>query len=170
MLQGTISRASGPAFEAPLVVAGEAHRFLVKDQLEAWGNSATAILLEPEGRNTAGAVAISAEWILTSGADDIMLVMLSDHLVRDVPAFHAAIEAALPAVEAGAIATFGIQPRSPETGYGYIEAGDRQADGDGVFAIARFVEKPDAQTAQSYLESGNFYWNGASSSSRHRPF
>jgi mannose-1-phosphate guanylyltransferase/mannose-6-phosphate isomerase len=160
MLQATAARVAGPPFESPVLVAGEEHRFLVKDQLETRGLPAAAVLLEPEGRNTAAAIAIAAQWIAAAETDEMMLVMPSDHVVNDVAAFHAAIAAVLPAVEAGAIATFGIKPRVAETGYGYIEADGVHPQAERAFTIARFVEKPDAATAQSYLEKGNFYWNG----------
>jgi mannose-1-phosphate guanylyltransferase/mannose-6-phosphate isomerase len=160
MLQATACRASGPDFQEPIVVAGEEHRFMIKDQLEACGMPAEAILLEPQGRNTAAAIAIAARWIIASGCDDIMLVMPSDHLVNDVDAFHRAIAAALPAVHAGALATFGITPDRPETGYGYIEAGEPHPLAAEAFAVARFVEKPDRTCAEALIAQGNVYWNG----------
>lgn len=160
MLQATAARAATADFAAPLVVAGEDHRFIVKDQLEATEASPEAILLEPEGRNTAAAIALAAHWIVARDGDGIMLVMPSDHVIGDVAAFHRAIEMALPAVRVGALAAFGIEPRAPETGYGYIEVGAAHPTAPGVFSISRFVEKPDLATATRYLEAGTFVWNG----------
>jgi mannose-1-phosphate guanylyltransferase/mannose-6-phosphate isomerase len=159
MLQATAARAAGPGFAAPLVVAGEAHRFLVKDQLEEGGVAPAAILLEPEGRNTAAAIALAALWIVQQDKDDIMLVMPSDHVIGNISAFHRAIERAMPLARAGALVTFGIEAASPETGYGYIEAGDAIPDAEGAFAVASFTEKPNAEAAQDYLSRGNFFWN-----------
>jgi mannose-1-phosphate guanylyltransferase / mannose-6-phosphate isomerase len=160
MLQATALRTpSGPLFHAPLVVAGEDHRFLIKGQLETIKLNAAAILLEPQGRNTAPAVAIAALHVLKSDADALMLVMPSDHVIADVSAFHRAIDAAHSAAHAGKFVTFGIQPSAPETGYGYIEMGAAM-DGGAAHAVVRFVEKPDAATAASYLAGGKHVWNG----------
>jgi mannose-1-phosphate guanylyltransferase / mannose-6-phosphate isomerase len=160
MLQATARRTpQGVAFHPPLVVAGEDHRFLIKGQLESVKLAASAILLEPEGRNTAPAVAIAALQLLKSDADALMLVMPSDHVIADVTAFHSAIDAARSAAQTGKFVTFGISPSAPETGYGYIEIGAALA-GSAVHQVARFVEKPDAATAAAYVASGNYYWNG----------
>lgn len=160
MLQSTALRTPvGQAFHAPLVVAGEDHRFLIKGQLETIKLNAAAILLEPQGRNTAPAVAIAALQLLKSDADALMLVMPSDHVIADVAAFHYAIEAAYTAAHSGKFVTFGIQPSAPETGYGYIEMG-AAIDGSAVHTVVRFVEKPDAATAASYLAGGKYLWNG----------
>lgn len=160
MLQATAARTpASTGFAAPLVVAGEEHRFLVADQLAASRQEPAAIVLEPEGRNTAPAIALAAHWAARQDPDTPMLVMPSDHVISDVPAFHRALAAALPAARAGRLVTFGIQPRYAETGYGYIEIG-QALDTAGVHAVARFVEKPDARTAQAYVEGGKHAWNG----------
>jgi len=140
---------------APIVIANEEHRFLAAEQLRQIGVDHAPILLEPVGRNTAPAIAAAALKARAEGDDPVLLVLPSDHVVRDVDAFHAAVRAALPAAEAGALVTFGIEPDAPETGYGYIHA----APGEGVRNVLRFVEKPDAATAQQYLDSGDYYWN-----------
>ncbi|MFN3311248.1 MAG: mannose-1-phosphate guanylyltransferase/mannose-6-phosphate isomerase, partial [Thermomonas sp.] len=114
-----------------------------------------AILLEPTGRNTAPAIAAAALQAMAAGDDPLLLVLPSDHVVRDVAAFRAAVRAAMPAAEAGRLVTFGIVPAAPETGFGYIQA----APGEGVRRVLRFVEKPDAATAQAYLDAGGYYWN-----------
>lgn len=161
MLQATARRVMDAAvFGQVVVVAGEDHRFLIKDQLETIACPAGAILLEPEGRNTAPAIALAAEWVSRADAEALMLVMPADHVITDVDAFQAAIAAALPAAQAGALVTFGITPDQPETGYGYIQMGSAGADlGPGVRPVRRFVEKPDSQTAQGYLADGSFVWN-----------
>ena len=155
MLQATWQRVAGLADAAPIVVAGEDHRFLVAEQLRQVGAPTPAILLEPIGRNTAPAIAAAALQALRDGEDPLLLVLPSDHVVRDADAFRAAVRAAMPAAEQGALVTFGIMPDAPETGFGYIEA----ERGEGVQRVLRFVEKPDAVTAQTYLDAGGYYWN-----------
>ncbi|HEY1069281.1 mannose-1-phosphate guanylyltransferase/mannose-6-phosphate isomerase [Thermomonas sp.] len=155
MLQATWQRVSALADAAPIVVAGEDHRFLVAEQLRQIGAPTPAILLEPTGRNTAPAIAAAALQAMVGGDDPLLLVLPSDHVVRNDAAFRAAVAAAMPAAEAGRLVTFGIVPDAPETGFGYIQA----APGDGVRPVLRFVEKPDAATAQAYLEAGGYYWN-----------
>ncbi len=158
MLQETALRVSEAArFAAPLVVANEEHRFMIAEQLRVVGIDPSAIILEPEGRNTAPAVALAALRLAADDPDALMLVMPSDHVIGDVAAFHGAVEAGARAAAADRLVTFGITPERPETGYGYIEAGDALTDG--VRAVRRFVEKPDAATAAEYLASGRFYWN-----------
>ena len=155
MLQATWRRVAPVADAAPIVVAGEDHRFLVAEQLRQVGVAAASILLEPVGRNTAPAIAAAALQAMADGDDPLLLVLPSDHVVRDAEAFRAAVQEASAAAEAGALVTFGIVPTAPETGFGYIQA---QA-GEGVRKVLRFVEKPDAATAQSYLDAGGYYWN-----------
>ena len=155
MLQATWQRVADLADAAPIVVAGEEHRFLVAEQLRQVGAPTPAILLEPIGRNTAPAIAAAALQALRDGEDPLLLVLPSDHVVRDADAFRAAVRAAMPAAEQGALVTFGIMPDAPETGFGYIEA----ERGEGVQRVLRFVEKPDAVTAQTYLDAGGYYWN-----------
>ncbi len=155
MLQATWKRVAAIADAAPIVVAGEDHRFLVAEQLRQIGAPTPAIMLEPLGRNTAPAIAAAALQALAGGDDPLLLVLPSDHVVRDGEAFRAAVRQAMPAAEAGALVTFGIVPDAPETGFGYIQA----EAGDGVRKVLRFVEKPDAATAQRYLDEGGYYWN-----------
>lgn len=155
MVQATWRRVEALADLAPIVVANEEHRFLVAEQLRQIGAPVPAILLEPAGRNTAPAIAAAALQAMAGGADPLLLVLPSDHVVRDVDGFQRAVRAASAAAEAGALVTFGIVPDAPETGFGYIQA---QA-GDGLRQVSRFVEKPDAATARSYLDAGGYYWN-----------
>lgn len=161
MMQETILRtAMMPNVQGPLVVASEAHGDMVAQQMAEIGVRPSAILLEPEGRNTAIAIAIAAHWIAKAQGDGLMLVMPSDHVIADLPSFHAAIEQATPAALAGHLVTFGIRPSHPETGYGYIERGDVLDDLCGVHRVAQFVEKPDRDVAERYVAGGEHYWNG----------
>ena len=158
MLQATWLRVAEIAGTAPIVVANEEHRFLAAEQLRQVGAPAAAIVLEPVGRNTAPAIAAAALQASLHGADPLLLVLPSDHVVRDAQAFRDAVSRASAAAEAGALVTFGIVPESPETGFGYIQAGANRA-GDSVRKVLRFVEKPNAATAQQYLDAGGYYWN-----------
>ena len=155
MLQATWQRVAPIAGRAPLVVANEEHRFVAAEQLQQLGVQPQAILLEPVGRNTAPAIAVAALEATRDGDDAVLLLLPSDHVIADEEAFRAAVLRAMPAAEAGKLVTFGIVPTGPETGYGYIKAG---AAGD-VRPVDRFVEKPDADTAQQYVQSGEYFWN-----------
>ena len=153
MFQLTLDRAGDTArFAQPLIVANARHADLIEDQLE--GRAAT-LILEPLARNTAPAIALAA---LAANPADPLLVMPSDHVITDGAAFMAAIDAALPLVERGWLVTFGITPDAPETGYGYIRAGEEAAPG--AHRVDRFVEKPDAATAEAMLAQGGYVWNG----------
>jgi mannose-1-phosphate guanylyltransferase/mannose-6-phosphate isomerase len=161
MLQQTALRLSGLAAASPVVVCNEAHRFLVAEQLRQLKMDTRAVVLEPFGRNTAPAIALAALAALkmAAGEDPELLVLPADHVIRDVPAFQKAVRVALPAVQQGKLVTFGIVPSAPETGYGYIQRGTATAAGAGLFQIARFVEKPNLERAQQFLESGDYLWN-----------
>ena len=156
LMQMTWLRLNGlPGAQSPMVVANEEHRFLVAEQLRQVGATPMALILEPVGRNTAPAIAVAALSAMAGGDDPLLLVLPSDHVIADEPAFRAAVLQALPAAEAGSLVTFGIVPTAPETGYGYINA----AAGEGVRPVLAFVEKPDAATAEKYLASGEYFWN-----------
>jgi mannose-1-phosphate guanylyltransferase/mannose-6-phosphate isomerase len=157
MLQDTVSRLHGiPDATAPIVVCSNDHRFLAADQLQRIGVTAIAQILEPEGRNTAPAVAVAAMAAMEHEPESIILVLAADHLIRNEEAFRAAVQRAVVQAGAGKLVTFGIVPDAPETGYGYIERG---AGADGCFEVTRFVEKPDAAHAREFVDSGRFYWN-----------
>jgi mannose-1-phosphate guanylyltransferase/mannose-6-phosphate isomerase len=180
MLQETVTRLRGlPDLGAPLVVCNESHRFLVAEQLRAIGVNPSAIVLEPVGRNTAPAVAVAALLAGAGGEDPILLVLPADHVITDSAALRATVQAGVALAEAGRLLTFGIVPDKPETGYGYIRSdknrplsvvscqlqkstttdhGPRTTDAT-AYAVAEFKEKPDLQTAEGYLASGNYYWN-----------
>ena len=160
LLQATLLRVDGtPGVElaAPMVVSNEDYRFVIAEQLRTMGKSGS-IVLEPKGRNTAPALTIAAlAATRKDGADPVLLVMPADHVMTDKAAFQAAIRSGAQLAQRGAIVTFGITPDAPETGYGYIQAGATfEAE---ARLIARFVEKPDLQTAQSYLDAGTSLWN-----------
>ena len=159
MFQETALRIVGAQFNDPLTVCNEAHRFMVAGQLLDLGITSTGILLEPEARNTAPAIAAAARVLLDQDPEALMLVLASDHVIADVGAFHQSIEIAAGAARAGHLATFGITPTHPETGYGYIRAAEGEYD---YKPVAQFVEKPDTETAISYLEAGNYFWNSGS--------
>jgi mannose-1-phosphate guanylyltransferase len=143
-------------FTAPIIVANAAHAEIVEAQLAEMGITDAILLLEPCARNTAPAIALAA--LALDNPESPMLVMPSDHVIADPEAFAAATAALLPLVEYGWLATYGINPTGPETGYGYIQTGDLQSTG--VHAVARFVEKPDAARAADMISSGDHVWNG----------
>ncbi len=160
MLQATWQRVAPVADLPPIVVANEEHRFLVAEQLRLVGVEHAAIVLEPTGRNTAPAIAAAAlQAMRERGEDPLLLVLPSDHVIADAEGFRAAVREALPAAERGALVTFGIVPSAPETGFGYMQAEAVHGDGSGPRRVLRFVEKPDAATAQGYLDVGGYYWN-----------
>ncbi len=156
LIQDTALRAGGEAFGPPIVVCNEEHRFVIAEQLRRVDIAPRAIVLEPVGRNTAAAAAAAAG-VLAPG--EIMLLLPSDHAIKDVPAFLAAAAHAAAAARAGRLVTFGIDTGRPETGYGYIKRGAALPGLDGAFAVDRFVEKPDAETARKYIAEGGWAWN-----------
>jgi mannose-1-phosphate guanylyltransferase/mannose-6-phosphate isomerase len=166
MLQDTVARGLiDVGFAAPLLVCNEDHRFLVDDQLQQIGIKPQAILLEPKARNTGPAIAAAALWLLARDPDALMLVQPSDHVIASPADFHRAVMRGLAAAQEGRLVTFGIKPVRPDTGYGYIQSGEALNSGDGlsasegVFTVDRFVEKPDRDTAQRFVDSGAFFWN-----------
>ncbi len=157
MLQQTQRRLDGFATAAPLIVCNEEHRFLVAEQLRELGVEPGKIILEPDGRNTAPAIALAALAALENDPNAMLLALPADHFIRDGQAFHDAVGAAMSLAETGKLVTFGVVPTAPETGYGYIRCGEALTDSAAV--LAEFVEKPDEATAAQYLEAGNYYWN-----------
>jgi mannose-1-phosphate guanylyltransferase/mannose-6-phosphate isomerase len=159
MLQQTVARLTGMEHHAPLLICNEEHRFIAAEQIRLGGFTHSGIILEPVGRNTAPAIALAALQALNNAKKDedpILLVLAADHLIENTLAFQQSVNKALPFANDGKLVTFGIVPTVPETGYGYIKAGQPQGD---AFAVAQFVEKPDLNTAQGYLASGDYYWN-----------
>lgn len=160
MLQETAARTLAPGFSAPMIVTGEIHRFEVRDQLEAAGVAPAAIILEPCGRNTAAAIALAGLLADRIDPDELLLIMPSDHVIGDAAAFRSAVGLAVPAALNGSLVTFGIEAKAPETGYGYIEAGE-PLDGEGtIFRISSFIEKPDLEGAQALAQNPRCFWNG----------
>jgi len=159
LFQDTIDRATKISETLPpLLICNEDHRFLIARQLQEMNVKSSAIILEPIGRNTAPAITIAAMQAMLDGNDPILLVLPSDHLIGDQAAFFAAVDKAKKYAEKGKLITFGIVPHKPETGYGYIQAGEQLEEG--VNVVSSFVEKPDIERAKKYLQAGNYYWNG----------
>lgn len=159
MLQDTVARAMGSGFSAPIIVCNQAHRFMVAEQLQAAGVAKPSIVLEPVARNSAPAIAAAALIAHEQDPAAVLWLMAADAAISDRAALSAALDRAAAAARAGRIVAFGMQPTTAETGYGYIETGEALPDLDGVFGIARFVEKPDVATAQGFLTGGRHLWN-----------
>ena len=160
LFQAAAQRLSGVAFAAPMVITGNDFRFIVTEQLAAIGIAPQAILIEPEGRNTAPAALAAALALAASDPDALMLLAPSDHVIPDAAAFRAAVIAAAPRALAGDFVTMGITPSRPETGYGYLElAPGGSSSATAPQTLARFVEKPDAARAAQMIAQGNFLWN-----------
>ena len=162
MLCETIERLHGlDELAEPIVVCNEEHRFLVAEQLREMQQIPHSIILEPEGRNTAPAVAIAALAALEQDKDALLLVLPADHVIENIPVFHESLLVAGDAARQGKLVTFGVVPTTPETGYGYIKASERYEVSQPCrgLAVEHFVEKPDLATATSYLDSGDYFWN-----------
>lgn len=144
---------------APIVVSNETHRFLLSEQLREVGIELGAALLEPEGRNTAPALTIAALHALASGHDPVLVVTPADHAVANQAAFTMAIRQALDEAVAGSIVILGIAPDRAETGFGYVKTAGSASASVTSCPVTRFVEKPDAATAQRYLAEGGYFWN-----------
>ncbi len=151
LFEATLARAAGADFVDPVVVTGTAHL----DHVEAQAPASAQVIVEPSARNTAAAIALAA---LRLPPDAVMLVCPSDHHIGDPAAFAAAARAAAALARHGWLVALGIAPQSPETGFGYVRQGEPL--GEEGYAVAQFVEKPDLQTAESFLADGGYYWNG----------
>ena len=139
-------------------VCNEEHRFLLAEQVAQLGKKPAAIILEPEGRNTAPALTLAALYLVKQDPDAMMVVMPADHVMTEPQQFVAAVRQGGVNAEQGALVTFGIVPDAPETGYGYIKR-DVEVSGTSAYSVASFVEKPDLETAQQYISEGDYYWN-----------
>ena len=140
-----------------VVVSNETHRFLVADQLAELGYDDSTIILESKGRNTAPALTVAAQLTISKNQDPVLIVMPSDHIIEDVTGFQQLLTHAVTLADSGLLVTFGIVPDKPETGFGYLCKGSA-IDGQS-FVLSKFVEKPDLETAKSYLASGDYFWN-----------
>ncbi|WP_421907797.1 mannose-1-phosphate guanylyltransferase/mannose-6-phosphate isomerase [Mameliella sp.] len=156
LFQASARRFTGSGFAAPLVVTGDPFRFIVTEQLDEIGLKPAGILIEPEGRNTAPAAAAAALFALAQDAEAMILLAPSDHAISQPELFRDAVLQGATAAEAGQIVTFGIAPTRAETGYGWLETGAEQ---NGVLKLERFVEKPDAETAEKLFGDGRYLWN-----------
>lgn len=160
LFQASARRLSGQDYAAPVVITNSDFRFIVTEQLTEVAIDPGAIVIEPEGRNTAPAVLAAALHMHAQSPDALILVAPSDHVVPDAEAFRAAVMAGVPAAQDGQLVTFGITPTRPETGYGYLELAETPKDFTATpIALSRFVEKPDAERATDMLAAGNFLWN-----------
>ena len=157
MLQQTLSRLSGLEHASPIIVCNEEHRFMVAEQLRQLGIDSPTIILEPEGKNTAPAIALAAHEASKMNADANLLILPADHYVGKPAALLAAIGNAATASIQGKLVTFGLVPSQPETGYGYIKRGE--ALSPDVAVLDKFVEKPNQETAEAYIASGDYVWN-----------
>jgi mannose-1-phosphate guanylyltransferase (GDP) (EC 2.7.7.22)/mannose-6-phosphate isomerase, type 2 (EC 5.3.1.8) len=170
MLQATVQRAASiPGAQPPMLICNDAHRFIIKEQLEAIGCQPAGIILEPAGRNTAPAIALAALKLAETEPDAVMLVLPADHVIDDQESFTVAVTRAIPAAQDGYLVTFGIVPTGPETGYGYIKLGtsldrdstalDQKDASRHIHKVQSFSEKPDQTTAQGFLDEGGYTWN-----------
>jgi mannose-1-phosphate guanylyltransferase/mannose-1-phosphate guanylyltransferase/mannose-6-phosphate isomerase len=155
MLQETLARLRGlEGAQPPIAIANDEHRFLAAEQLREISAPPQALVLEPAGRGTAAAAAAAA--LLLSDKASVMLVLAADHAISDIPRFHAAVRSAVRLANEGALVVFGVAPSGPQTGYGYIKQGAPRGQ---AFAVERFVEKPDLETAKGFLAAGGYSWN-----------
>ena len=158
LLQSTLTRLKGIAdLQPPIIICGEEHRFIVAEQLRQIEVTPSAIVLEPMGRNTAPAIAVAAHKLLQH-EDVLMLVLPSDHLIKDLPGFQRAVSQAATVAASEHLVTFGVVPTHAETGYGYIKATSKDI-AQGVFTVKEFIEKPNLTTAKKFLRAGGYYWN-----------
>lgn len=163
MLQQTVARLKGLEHLDPILICNEEHRFIAAEQIRSGGFSHSGIILEPVGRNTAPAIALAALKALEDSEkidqddDPILLVLAADHLIENQSAFQSAVKQAYSFAQQGQLVTFGIVPRSPEVGYGYIRRGDSLENS--AYKVDGFREKPSLDTAQEYVDSGEYYWN-----------
>lgn len=158
MFQLTIQRcADKNLFAKPLIVGSSRHIDLMRDQMQEVGAESGVIILEPCARNTAPAIALAA--LAAENPTDLLLVMPSDHMIKNIPAFHDAVLASIPVAESGWLVTFGIEPTGPATGYGYIQQGDAIDGSTASLSAKQFVEKPSEANAEKMLAAGGYHWN-----------
>ena len=159
LIQQTALRSQNAHCASPVIVCNSEHRFIVAEQLRDAGVSRAQIVLEPVGRNSAPAIAAAAFIVAEKDPDAVLWIMAADAAITDEDALQASLKQAVTAAQNGRIVTFGMHPTYPETGYGYIEPGAALANAPGVFEVARFIEKPNANQAQDLVSSEKFLWN-----------
>jgi mannose-1-phosphate guanylyltransferase / mannose-6-phosphate isomerase len=160
LLGNTLARiGTAESFEAPIVVCNNDHRFLVQEEVSGAGLTPQAIILEPVARNTAAAVGVAAMYAQRQDPEAVLVVMPSDHVVANAPAFVEGIQRAATIAATGRLVLFGIKPTEAHTGYGYIHQGAPLQSGDGGFAVEAFCEKPERKLAEQYLAAGDYFWN-----------
>jgi len=157
LFQSSSERLTGPQFKNPIIVTNSDYRFIVTEQLQEIGIDPGAILIEPEGRNTAPAILAAALYEYRENPDAIIVIAPSDHVIKDINAFQLAIREAYKVALDGQLVTFGIKPTHPETGYGYLELSKNTTTQ--AVALKAFVEKPDLTNAKKMYQSENFLWN-----------
>ena len=157
MIQETLLRLDGLNLSAPIVSCNEAHRFLVAEQIGEVCNEKPHILLEPVAKNTAPAIAAACCAAMKNDRDAVVIILPSDHIISDVPAFQKAVMTAAEQAQKGFLVTFGIVPSFAATGYGYVKTAGEETDG--AYTLEKFVEKPCFEKAQEYLASGEYSWN-----------
>ena len=157
LFQNSSERLTGPQFKNPIIVTNSDYRFIVTEQLQEIGIDPGAVLIEPEGRNTAPAILAAALYEYRENPDAILVVAPSDHVINDVNAFQLAIGEAYKVALDRQLVTFGIKPTHPETGYGYLELS--KATTAQAVPLKAFVEKPDLTNAEKMIQSENFLWN-----------
>lgn len=158
LLENTLDRVSSKEYAAPLIVCNQSHRFLVAEQIRHLAIENAQILLEPESKNTAPAIALAAFHALTSHKDPYLLVLSADHSLDDKDVFNTAINHALNVAKKDYLVSLGVPATTPETGYGYIEPGNSIEQSHG-FVISNFIEKPNIEVAQTYVDSGRYMFN-----------
>jgi len=159
LLQETACRLDPvPGLGDAVYVCNEEHRFLVAEQVAQLGKKPATIILEPQGRNTAPALTLAALYLVERDPEAMMVVMPADHVMTEPQDFVEAVQLGCASAQSGSLVTFGILPDSPETGYGYIRR-NGELDGGAAYTVAQFVEKPDLQTAEHYVDAGDYYWN-----------
>ncbi|GAA0467266.1 hypothetical protein GCM10009096_05020 [Parasphingorhabdus litoris] len=158
MFQLTLERCQEKSlFDLPIIVGSSKHADLAEGQMDEIGASIHAHILEPCARNTAPAIALAA--LACKNPQGLLLVMPSDHIIKDVPAFQKAVQESLSLAKARWLVTFGIEPKAPETGYGYIQQGEPVFGSSNSFAAQQFVEKPHRSNAEKMLAEGGYHWN-----------
>ncbi len=146
-------------FNSPLVICNNEHRFIAAEELQKINITPKAIILEPIGRNTAPAIAVAALNAIENQNDDLILVMPSDHVIKDEADFIKNVQAASNAAAQGYLITFGIVPNCPETGYGYIKRSAKLENFADIFAVEKFIEKPKKEVAEEFVKDGGYFWN-----------